>query len=65
MAAQKLTPERLESLWTIDDLAEFTKISIRTLKLYTITGRLPSIKIGRHRRYIPDEIRKWLKRQMV
>jgi hypothetical protein len=50
----------LESLWTIEDLQAFTRIPLRTLKLYIATDELPSIKIGKHRRFDPYKIRKWL-----
>ncbi|CAK0739493.1 DNA-binding protein [Azospirillaceae bacterium] len=58
----KISQEKLERLLLIEDVHELTSIPISTLKLYTATGKIPSIKIGRHRRYDPAEIRKWLKR---
>lgn len=58
----RVSQEKMERLWLIDDVHEFTGIPISTLKLYTATGRIPSLKIGRHRRYDPVEIRKWIKR---
>ncbi len=58
----RVSQEKMERLWLIEDVHEFTLIPISTLKLYTATGRIPSLKIGRHRRYDPNEIRKWVKR---
>lgn len=63
MGEKKVSAEKMERLWLIEDVHEFTSIPISTLKLYTATNQIPSIKIGRHRRYDPVEIRKWLKRK--
>jgi excisionase family DNA binding protein len=52
-------------LWTLEDLQAFTKIPMRTLKFYIATKEIPSIKIGRHRRFDPDEIKRWLKKKVT
>ncbi len=59
----KLGEAKMERLWLIEDVKEFTQIPISTLRLYTATEQIPSIKIGRHRRYDPVEIRKWIQRK--
>jgi excisionase family DNA binding protein len=59
----RISQEKIERLWLIEDVHEFTSIPISTLKLYVATNQIPSIKIGRHRRFDPDEIRKWIKRK--
>lgn len=66
MSAQrktKVSQDKMERLWLIEDVHEFTSIPISTIKLYTATDQIPSLKIGRHRRYDPVEIRKWLERK--
>jgi len=50
----------MESLWKFEDVQKFLQIPVRTLKLYVATNEIPSIKIGSHRRFDPDKIRKWL-----
>lgn len=59
----KISAEKAERLWLIEDVHEYTSIPLSTLKLYVATNRIPSIKIGRHRRFDPVEIRKWIKRK--
>lgn len=54
--------KHIESLWDIKDLMAFTKIPKTTLMLYVAREQIPSIKIGRHRRFIPDDVRKALKK---
>lgn len=63
MGAKKMTPIKIERLWHIDDVHEYTGIPVSTLKLYIATDRIPSIKIGRHRRFDGDEIKKWIRRK--
>lgn len=59
----RISHEKMERLWLIEDVAEFTTIPISTLKLYVATNQIPSIKIGRHRRFDPEEIRRWIKKK--
>lgn len=61
--ASKISTEKMEKLWLIEDVAEFTTIPISTLKTYIALNKIPSIKIGRHRRFEPEEIRRWLKKK--
>lgn len=63
MAAKRISAEKMERLWLIEDVHEYTQIPMSTLRLYTATSEIPSIKIGRHRRYDPIEIRKWIERK--
>lgn len=63
MRASKISQDKMERLWTIQDLSEFTGIPVTTLKMYVALNRLPSLKIGRHRRFEPEEIRRWLKKK--
>lgn len=58
-----MNKKKLEQLMTVDDLIELTRIPRSTLLLRVATGEIPSIKIGRHRRFLPEDILKWLKKQ--
>lgn len=60
MGARK---EQLEKLLTTEEVAELLQIPVRTIKLYVATNDIPSIKIGRHRRFLPDEVLKWVRKQ--
>lgn len=63
LAAPKVSQPKIERLWLIDDVHLYTGIPISTLKLYIATDQIPSIKIGRHRRFDPNEIKKWILRK--
>lgn len=53
----------LEKLLSIDDLVDLLGVPRTTVKMKVARGELPSIKIGRHRRFIPEDIQRWLKKQ--
>lgn len=64
MTRQAPPPQRLEPLMTSDDLAEILGIPVRTLDQWSYLGRGPRpIRIGKHRRYRPADVRSWLDRQ--
>lgn len=50
-----------EGLWTVDQAAEFLKLKPYTVRVWVRRG-MPAIKIGGRIRFIPDELKKWLKR---
>lgn len=54
-------PVDKESFLTIDDLAEYLKISKSTLYKLAQAGKLPGQKIGRHWRFHKDAVDQWLK----
>ena len=46
-----------ESLWTSAQVAEFLSVSRSWVEHRTAAGEIPSVKIGRMRRFVPQEIR--------
>lgn len=48
------------ALWTDDETAKFLQISAFTVQQMARRGELPSVKIGRFRRYEPTEIRRYV-----
>lgn len=51
----------LEPLITTDELAEILKVSPRTLDSWAYKGVGPrAIRVGRHRRYRPQDVRRFL-----
>jgi excisionase family DNA binding protein len=50
-----------EGLWTVDQAAEFLKLKPYTVRVWVRRG-MPAIKIGGRLRFIPDELKRWLKR---
>ncbi|MBI2191990.1 MAG: helix-turn-helix domain-containing protein [Planctomycetes bacterium] len=54
-------PTDSSSVFTIEDLAEYLKISKSTLYKLAQSGALPGIKVGRHWRFHRDAVDEWLK----
>lgn len=50
-----------EDIMTIDDLAEYLKISKSTLYKLAVEGKLPGQKIGKRWRFHKDAIDEWLR----
>ena len=57
-----MTTTQLSTVLTIDDLAEYLKISKSTLYKLAQEGALPGQKVGRHWRFHRDAVDDWLKR---
>lgn len=59
-------PSRFEQLWSIDEVAEYLKLSTATL--YGWRCRRcgpPSYRLGNKIRYRPDEVRDWVGQQVL
>jgi excisionase family DNA binding protein len=56
--------EQSEALWTTDDVAERLKIPAGTLRRWRREGQGPPfVRLGRHVRYDPAAVRRWLAEQ--
>lgn len=55
--------DKLQCLLTVDEVALYLKVKPTTIQKWVYLHMIPSIKVGRNRRFEPDEIRKWLKRR--
>jgi excisionase family DNA binding protein len=52
---------RIDSLWTIEEVADFLRIPVATLYRWRTMGTGPNaFRVGRHLRYNPDAVRSWL-----
>ena len=51
-----------ESLWTVDQVAEYLQVPVETLYAWRKkrTGP-PAGRVGKHLRYDPDDVRAWFK----
>jgi excisionase family DNA binding protein len=59
-----MTTADIAPLWTIEDVAAFLRIPVPTLYQWRHKRVGPrAIKIGRHLRYDPAEVRAWLREQ--
>lgn len=48
-------------LWTIEDLASYLKVSVKTVRDWRLRGIAPrALKLGRHVRFRPEDVHEWL-----
>jgi excisionase family DNA binding protein len=53
----------VSEIWTADEVAAYTKIPRSTVETFARDGRIPSFKLGRHRRYKRTAIEAWVTEQ--
>lgn len=59
--AERPRGERVEVLWTTSDLSLFLGIPEKTLSDWRYREKGPPFKrLGKHVRYVPDDVREWL-----
>lgn len=60
------TPGEPERLWDSEKLAGFLGVPVKTLDQWAWrrTGP-PHLRVGRHRRYRPSDVHRWLEQQEV
>ena len=52
-----------EKLWTIEDVAEFFQVKVSVVKYWLYNLNLPYIKLGKHRRFDPEDVMTWIEIQ--
>lgn len=57
-----MAEKKHRELWTIKEVVEYLKVPKSTVYLYMAQGKIPSIRVGRHRRFIPDEVERAIKK---
>ena len=57
-----MTEKKHRELWTIDQVIAYLKVPRSTVYEYVAMEKIPSVKIGRHRRFIPDEVEKAIRK---
>ncbi len=55
----------MERLWNDREVAEVLGIGYSTLQLWKKQRKIPYIKIGKHTKFVPSEIRNWLETNRV
>ncbi len=50
-------------MWKFDDVAKYLSVSSSHVRRLVSQGRIPSLKIGRNRRFDPLVIKKWVRGQ--
>ena len=58
-----MSANRASSVLTIDELAEYLKISKSTLYKLAQEGSIPSQKVGKHWRFHKDTVDEWLRQR--
>jgi excisionase family DNA binding protein len=55
-----------EPLWTIQQLADYLQVPVRTLRHWRLNGGgPPAIPVGKHLRWRRDGVMRWLDQQAV
>ncbi len=59
-----MTTTATHRTWTAAEVAEFLGVPVRTLHQWRYLGTgPPAYRVGRHLRYLPDEVFRWLREQ--
>jgi excisionase family DNA binding protein len=54
------TMARVDRLWTVDDVAEYLQVPVKTLYQWRTQGRGPrGRRVGRYLRYRPEDVLAW------
>jgi excisionase family DNA binding protein len=56
---------KLEPLWDVHDVARFLKVSRSWVYERTMTGEIPSLRLGGLRRYDPTKVRAYSRGEVV
>lgn len=56
----KYSPQLFENLWDKKRLSDFLSVPIRTIDDWVYKRQIPFVRVGRHVRFIPSDVQKWL-----
>ena len=63
-AASGLSRPEVVRMWTVQDVADFLGVPVRTLYEWRVKGYGPEgIKVGRHVRYFSEDVYAWVQSQ--
>lgn len=54
--------KKLRDLWTIEDLQAYLKLPRSTVYMLVAEKKIPVVKLGKHRRFIPEEVENALRK---
>lgn len=67
MAKKKQNDEAKElptdRLWKVEDAIAYLDIPRSTFYMLMANGKIPKIKIGKHTRFLPEQIQAWAKKK--
>lgn len=52
-----------DCLWTVEDVAAYCRVNVSLVKSWLRSSDIPSIKLGRQRRFDPEDIKQWIREQ--
>ncbi|SDJ00515.1 DNA binding domain-containing protein, excisionase family [Actinokineospora alba] len=53
-------PASIDRLWTIEDVADYLRVPVETVRAWRKNGSgPPARKLGKHLRYDPAAVRRW------
>jgi excisionase family DNA binding protein len=55
--------QSLEPFWDADQVAKILGVDVAYVYSQARSRKIPSVKLGKYRRFSPDQIRKWLDRK--
>jgi excisionase family DNA binding protein len=56
------SPDTLEALLEAEDVARLLGVDVRYVYSQAAAGKIPSIKLGKYRKFSPSDLKKWLDR---
>ena len=57
------TPEFLQRLLTVDDVAEMLQLKPSTVRAYAERSTLPCVRIGNRLRFLPSDVGAWIEQR--
>jgi excisionase family DNA binding protein len=48
--------KKVRELWTFQELQGYLKLPRSTIYMLVAEGKIPSVRLGKHRRFMPDEV---------
>lgn len=62
MTLEHTLKQVIEKLWTINEVAGFLQVKTSVVKYWLCTSGMPFVKIGKHYRFDPNDIREWMEK---
>ena len=57
--------KKQRELWNFDELKAYLKVPRSTIYYYIAIGKIPFVQIGRHKRFVPDDVERAVKKLPV
>lgn len=54
--------KKQRELWRFDDLLAYLKIPRSTVYQLIATGKIPYVQVGRHKRFVPDDVERAIRK---